>query len=106
MADPTPPYMLPDWALNLLAGLIGGAVRAATQPEQSWWQRVVTSFVGGVTAMYLTPIMAPLVSSYLAAYSVSYSNVAGFCGFILGMMGLAATELAIRQVRKRIGGAP
>ena len=42
---------VPDWVLNLLAGVLGGAVRAATQPKQGWTQRMVTSFVGGVVAI-------------------------------------------------------
>lgn len=96
--------VLPDWVLNLIAGLVGGAVRAATQPQQGWVQRIITSFVGGAVAVYMTPIVAPIVQRYVGGNPTDYAAAAGFCGFLLGMSGLAAADMAIKVIRKRVSG--
>lgn len=94
----------PDWVLNLLAGVIGGAVRAITQPAQGWMHRIVTSLVGGAVAVYMTPIVAPLVQAHIGGGAANYGAAAGFAGFLLGMSGLAAAELGIKMLRRLTSG--
>ena len=93
------PPILPDWLLNLIAGLIGGTVRAASKPAETWAERVVTALVGGAVAVYLTPVVAPLIQPYIGGNG---ATAAGFCGFLLGMSGLSSAELAIRIIRRKL----
>lgn len=95
---------LPDWFLAGLAGLIGGAARSANRPDHSWARRIGTSLVGGLTSVYLTPVVAPVVKSYLASYEVTMGSIAGLCGFLLGMAGLSLCEAVIRRLKKIIAG--
>ena len=98
------PPILPDWLLNLIAGLIGGTVRAASKPAGAWAERVVTALVGGAVAVYLTPVVAPLIQPYIGGTTTDAA--AGFCGFLLGMSGLSSADLAIRIVRRRLNIPP
>src|SRR5262245_28476009 len=43
----------------LVAGLIGGAVRALTRPDISWTRRIGTGIAGAACAGYGTPVFAP-----------------------------------------------
>lgn len=99
-----PPPIFPDWILNLVAGLGGGAVRAVTQPDQSWLQRITTSFVGAVTAVYLTPIIAPVIQGYLSGYPIAYGSISGGCGFLCGISGISAAEFVIKLIRRKASG--
>ena len=99
------PPILPDWLLNLIAGLIGGTVRAVSKPAETWGERVVTAFVGGAVAVYLTPVVAPLVQPYIGETGAT-DAAAGFCGFLLGMSGLSSAEFAIRVIRRRLNIPP
>lgn len=96
------PPILPDWLLNLIAGLIGGTVRAASKPAETWGERVVTALVGGAVAVYLTPVVAPILQPYIGG---AVDAVSGFCGFLLGMSGLSSAELALRIIRRKLSGA-
>lgn len=98
MPDALPP--IPDWVLAAVAGGLGGAVRVLTRPEESWMRRVLTSVVGSVVAVYGTPVLAPIVATYLSSYQVPIEGVSGLVGFMLGMTGLSLCEGAITLVRR------
>lgn len=95
-----PEVHLPDWLLAALAGVLGGSVRQLTRPEESWTRRIVVSLAGGVTAVYGTPIVAPIVTHYLTDLSVPAEGVPGGVGFVLGAIGLTLIEGAIRLARQ------
>ena len=63
----------------------------------SWYERGLTIFVGGLSAMYMTPFT---VSVFSNLHDVSVSAQL-FLGFLIGYSGLKSIEVAIVEIKKR-----
>jgi|TARA_R110000851_G_scaffold267356_1_gene419838 hypothetical protein len=75
-----------------------GAVASFLNPQKlSWYERALTIFVGGLSAMYITPFTVSIFSNM---HDVSLSAQL-FLGFLIGYSGLKSIELAIVEVKKR-----
>lgn len=81
---------------HLVAGGLGGVVRAITRPEQSWLRRSAGAVAGAFLAGFMTPVAAPIAASFLARWNVPPEALAGVCGFVFGLTGLSLCEGAIR----------
>lgn len=80
-----------------VAGCLG-ALSSFLKPQKlSRWQRALTFFSGGFSAMYLTPI---LIMPLEAVHEIGYSGELG-AAYLVGYSGLKSIELAIVQIKKR-----
>lgn len=106
----TPPEIPPDpiaflgvKVVHIVAGLMGGMVRAITRPDISWGRRVGTGIVGALVAGYGTPIAAPMIWHWLPDHvtaRLTYGEVEGLAGFVLGLTGLSLADGAVRMARE------
>jgi len=80
-----------------LAGCAGAVASFLNPQELKWYERALTIFVGGVSAMYITPFAVTVVD---VLHKVNPSAQL-FLGFLIGYSGLKSIELAIVQVKKR-----
>ncbi len=76
-----------DDAQLLLAGALGGIVRWATL-QHSWREGMVAMAVGAICALYLGPIMLPLVVSIIGPLSPG-GNLQGLASFLVGVAGIS-----------------
>jgi len=86
------------WKLGIFLAGCAGAVASFLNPQKlKWYERMLTIFVGGISAMYITPFTVSVVSGF---HDVS-SSAQLFLGFLIGYSGLKSIELAIVEVKKR-----
>lgn len=91
--------------VHLIAGTAGGIVRAITRPDLSWGRRISTGIAGALVAAYGTPVASPLLWHHLPEQvlsRVTYSEIDGLVGFVLGMTGLAIADAIVKIVRRWI----
>lgn len=89
---------------NLVTGVIGGLMRTMNAGATSWRRRVATAIVGGFVSGYGTPVLGPIVASFLGTYSIPPEATFGLVGFILGVTGQTACEAAVIRVAELIRG--
>lgn len=80
-----------------LAGCAGAVASFLNPQKLKWYERLLTIFVGGLSAMYITPFSVSVIA---VLHSVSPSAQL-FLGFLIGYSGLKSIELAIVEVKKR-----
>lgn len=79
------------------AGAIGSIASFLKPQKLNWKQRLLTVFSGGMSSMYLTPI---LISPIEAVREMSQEWILGI-GFLVGYSGLKAIELAIAKLKSK-----
>ena len=80
-----------------LAGCAGAVASFLNPQKLTWYERALTIFVGGVSAMYITPFTVGILA---VLHGVS-SSAQLFIGFLIGYSGLKSIELAIVEIKKR-----
>ncbi|WP_455918655.1 hypothetical protein [Ensifer canadensis] len=66
---------------HLIAGLFGGLISALVEKEGTVWEKMAIGFAGGLSAAYLTPLVALL----FVAASPAMMNAGAFCLGLFGM---------------------
>ena len=86
------------WKFGIFMSGCAGAVASFMHPQKlKWHERALTIFVGGLSAMYITPFAVSVVG---ILHDVG-SSAQLFLGFLIGYSGLKSIEVAIVQVKKR-----
>lgn len=80
-----------------LAGCAGAVASFLNPQKLTWYERALTIFVGGLSAMYITPFTVQVVA---VLHNVG-SSAQLFIGFLIGYSGLKSIELAIVEIKKR-----
>lgn len=75
----------------LLSGALGGVMRTITLRERVWPDAAINVLGGGISALYLTPIVEPVLRPMLGSFVVAPDGISGFSGFVVGLGGVAAT---------------
>ena len=92
-------WLVGDWGKAALAGALGGVVRWLTLRE-SWREGAVSLVVGGICAVYLGPIIEPLLEPSIGVIAPD-GDADGFSSFIVGLAGISLAGLLIDIVRGR-----
>lgn len=92
--------------VHLIAGISGGLVRGLVARNMSWWQRLTSAIVGGLTAGYATPAVTPLLRRWLELWSYPAGDLEGSIGFCLGLVGMTICDALIRWARRWRDGPP
>jgi hypothetical protein len=77
------------------AGAVGSVVSFLRPQDLNWKQRVLTIFSGGMSSMYLTPI---IISPIESIREMSQEWMLG-AAFLVGYSGLKAIELSITKIK-------
>lgn len=101
-----------DWltaakAEVIVAGGLGGLVRWVTLRE-SWRNGLISIVVGGICALYLSPLARPFLAVLLKGFDLPAEQEAAFSGFIMGIAGIGLVGFLLDAVaiwRKLKGGA-
>jgi len=80
-----------------MAGAIGSVVSFLRPQDLNWRQRALTIFSGGMSSMYLTPI---IISPIESVREMSQEWTLG-TAFLVGYSGLKAIELTISKIRDK-----
>lgn len=84
----------------LKAGLAGSAVAAAME-----WNGVLPAIrkivVGTLCALYLSPLMVPMLEWVLGTMQVPRDQAAGVSGFLMGVLGIIVIEILLKAFRFR-----
>jgi hypothetical protein len=86
-----------------VAGIAGGIVRWLTLRE-SPKEGAVALVVGGITAVYLNQIVAPVLEPYLGQIAPGTASSVG--AFVCGLAGISLTGLIMDVIRIRRGKLP
>ncbi len=100
---PDPISILGIKVVHLVAGALGGVVRSITRPDISWPRRIVTGIAGALVAGYGTPLAAPFLWRWLpedVAGRVSFGEIEGLAGFVLGLTGLSIADGLMRLAQR------
>jgi hypothetical protein len=89
----------------LLAGALGGVVRTITLRERPMRDGILNVVAGGIAALYLTPLVEPVLRPFLGAIAVPPDGVTGFAGFVVGLGGVAAAGFIVDVWAARRRGA-
>jgi hypothetical protein len=92
-------YLVSDQARAALAGAAGGVVRWVTLRER-WPDGLASLFVGAICALYLGPLVEPLLKPVIGAIAPT-GDSAGFSAFVVGLGGISITGLIIDIFRAR-----
>lgn len=87
-------WLLGDKAQVILAGAAGGIVRWLTLRE-SWRDGIVSIVVGAICALYLGPLIEPLLEPVIGRIVVDAVRRAAFSGFMIGLGGIVVAGLVI-----------
>lgn len=88
-----------DTAKAILAGAAGGVVRWATL-RHNWREGIGAIAVGALCAIYLGPIVEPLLESTIGKIS-PHGDPAGFAAFVVGLGGISLTGLILDTIAAR-----
>lgn len=82
-----------DYGKTLVAGAAGGMVRWLTL-RQSWKEGLVALIVGSICALYLGPIVDPLVTPIIGKIAPG-GDPRGFASFFVGLGGVSLSGLLL-----------
>lgn len=85
---------------NLIAGGLGGAVRAMALklPLGEW---LVAVAVGAICAKYLYPVGNALIDPVVSKFTGSVEQSVGLGGFIIGILGIALVGFVLEVFKMR-----
>lgn len=92
-------WLATDPGRMAVAGALGGIVRGLTLRE-SWSERVVSLLVGSICALYLGPIVSPIIEPFIKVVAPS-GDILGFSSFVVGLSGITFSRLLIAVVAAR-----
>lgn len=81
-----------------MAGAAGGLVRWLTLRE-SWRDGVVSLVVGSICALYLGPLVEPMLAPVVGAIAPP-ADPSGFSSFVVGLGGIGITGFLIETLRR------
>jgi hypothetical protein len=88
-----------DAAKGITAGALGGLVRWVTL-RQNWREGIGTVIVGGICALYLGPIVNPLLEPVFGSISPA-GDSNGFSSFVVGLGGISISGYLIDVIKAR-----
>lgn len=91
----------------LLAGAAGGIVRTLTLRQCGWRDALVNIGVGSLCALYLGPVVEPMLQPALGSLMLEPQSVATFSGFIIGLSGITISGFVLDIIasrRRKLGG--
>lgn len=86
-----------------LAGALGGVVRWATL-RHDWREGLVAVVVGAICAIFLGPLVEPLLEPVLGAITPD-GGADGFASFVVGLGGISLSGLVIDILNRSRGKA-
>ena len=89
----------PDAASAILAGALGGVVRWATL-RTNWKEGVVAIIVGAICAVYLGPLIEPLLEPIFGSIAPD-GDAHGLTGFICGIGGITLAGVILDVINRR-----
>ena len=92
-------YLPTDLSKLALAGALGGLVRWITLRDR-WREGAGAVVVGAISAMYLGPLVAPLLSPVIGNLAPG-SDTSGLAAFVVGLGGVGVTGIVIDLIRAR-----
>ena len=84
-----------------IAGALGGVVRWFTVRDKMWPDGLINVMVGAICAVYLSPIVIPMLEPVIGKITTDIDQVAGFSGFVIGIGGLSVSGFVMDFWRKR-----
>ncbi|WOI32892.1 hypothetical protein R1T40_18440 [Tritonibacter scottomollicae] len=90
-------WLYSDVGQMALAGAAGGLVRWLTLRE-SWTDGMVSLVVGCICALYLGPLVAPVLSPLIG--KITPADPAGFSSFVVGLGGIGFAGFVIDTLRR------
>lgn len=98
---------LADKGQLLLAGGLGGVVRWLTLRDK-FPDGIISIVVGGICAVYLSPLALPALGPMLGAIGMSSDNSASLSGFMIGLGGITVSGIVMDawRARKRLIDGP
>lgn len=92
-------WLVSDPGKAVLAGAAGGIVRWLTLREK-WTDGIVSIVVGALCALYLGPIVEPLLTPIIGKIAPQ-GDAAGFSSFFIGVGGISASGFVLDVWRGR-----
>lgn len=94
-----------DWLLGvkaqiILSGALGGVVRWLTLREKTG-AGAVSVIVGGICALYLGPVIEPLLDPLISVAKIDQAARASFAGFVIGLTGITISGFVIDFISQR-----
>lgn len=86
-----------------LAGAFGGAVRWMTLRD-SWVEGVISITLGMICAVYLNPLVLPIITPAIAGLVVEETSRASLSAFMIGVGGITVSGFVIDlwNIRRRV----
>lgn len=84
----------------ILSGALGGVVRWLTLREKIG-TGAISVVVGGICAMYLGPIVEPLLDPIISLTKIEAGARASFAGFVIGLTGITIAGFVIDFITER-----
>ena len=88
-----------DASKAVAAGAAGGVVRWITL-RNDWREGLSAMIVGALCALYLGPIVEPLLEPFVGAIAPDGDST-GFSSFVVGLGGISISGLLIDGIRSR-----
>jgi len=92
-------WIFSDTAAAAVAGALGGLVRWITLKE-NWKEGATTLIVGAICAVYLGPLIAPVLEPVIGQIA-PHEGAVGFTAFLTGIGGISLSALIIDAFRLR-----
>lgn len=83
----------------VLAGALGGLVRWMTL-RNNWREGISSVVVGAICALYLGPLIAPLLEPVIGAIAPN-GDTKGFASFVAGLGGISISGILIDIINSR-----
>lgn len=94
-----------DWLLGvkaqiILSGALGGVVRWLTLREKIG-AGAVSVIVGGICALYLGPVVEPVLDPIISMAKIDADARSSFAGFVIGLTGITITGFVMDFIAER-----
>jgi hypothetical protein len=94
---------IPQWAepWQMAAGFLGATVSSLLKWEGPA-ETVRKLIIGGVSAMFLTPMIGPVIAWALGPLNLPVEGTAGAAGFFAGVTGYVLIETMVKLVKAHL----
>lgn len=83
-----------DPGRTIVAGAAGGVIRWVALRE-SWKDGLTSIIVGAICAVYLGPLVEPVLEPLIGKLVIDEGSRSGFSGFVVGLMGIGLAGFVI-----------